>query len=470
MNEDIDLGHEDNEPHMIKGDLYRIGKYAMELYAIVEELEETGQEIDFPAWWQAMITDSKEKMVKSKHYLDFELKEPAIDAAVDALTGERPHMGEPEAPMMEDMFSGRNDMSSSEYGGRDNMRIDYLAAKIAKALKDPKNQDAEDQNNIKQARKAMNDDYIKAAEKLIKPYLSEKIAKKLTKDELKEMIKNSINEGDIDEGFFDRLKSNIKGITAKTSTTFDNLKAFAKGDKDAIKDPKLAQNIAKLQQKAKTLDSELASVMKDISILFPEDVIAQTPEQFQSILMQYTVVLDSIKRYNAKISKGELGNITTPTKTTSSSTPSPKPTGAPTTAAAPTSPKPTGAPTKAAAPTSPKPTGAPTKAEPSTGKARDEKGRFTSTKTTSTTSKSTSSAKAEPISDKYEVTKDVYNFNGKDFAVQVDKDTKGKFFKNDDGRVMDISTLEKSNQSVKKPKSKVAEDLSEKIAKLLKSK
>ena len=95
MNEDIDLGHEDNEPHMIKGDLYRIGKYAMELYAMVEELEETGQEIDFPAWWQAMITDSKEQMVKSKHYLDFELKEPAIDAAVDALTGEAPHMGEP---------------------------------------------------------------------------------------------------------------------------------------------------------------------------------------------------------------------------------------------------------------------------------------------------------------------------------------------------------------------------------------
>ena len=48
-----------------------------------------------------MITDSKEQMVKSKHYLDFELKEPYIDAAVDRATGEAPHMGEPEAPMME---------------------------------------------------------------------------------------------------------------------------------------------------------------------------------------------------------------------------------------------------------------------------------------------------------------------------------------------------------------------------------
>jgi hypothetical protein len=34
MKEDIDLGHEDNEPHMIKGELYQIGKYAMKLYAI----------------------------------------------------------------------------------------------------------------------------------------------------------------------------------------------------------------------------------------------------------------------------------------------------------------------------------------------------------------------------------------------------------------------------------------------------
>jgi hypothetical protein len=101
MREDIDLGHEDNEPHMIKGELYQIGKYAMDLYAIMEELEETGGEYDLPGWWQSKITTAKNMMSSAKHYLDFELKEPAIDAAVDALTGEEPHMGEPEPPMME---------------------------------------------------------------------------------------------------------------------------------------------------------------------------------------------------------------------------------------------------------------------------------------------------------------------------------------------------------------------------------
>jgi hypothetical protein len=163
VKEDIDLGHEDNEPHMIKGELYQIGKYAMKLYAILEELEETGEEIDFPAWWQSKITTAKNMMSGAKHYLDFELKEPYIDAAVDAATGEAPHMGEPEAPMMEAEI------------GKDEM----LAGKIMKALKDMANKDASDQHNLKQARIALNKGNMDAAEKIAKPYLSEKIVKQL---------------------------------------------------------------------------------------------------------------------------------------------------------------------------------------------------------------------------------------------------------------------------------------------------
>ena len=48
LNEDLDLGHEDNEPHMVKADLYKIGKYAMELYQMVDQFEGQG-EVDFPA-------------------------------------------------------------------------------------------------------------------------------------------------------------------------------------------------------------------------------------------------------------------------------------------------------------------------------------------------------------------------------------------------------------------------------------
>ena len=82
---DLDIGHEDNEPHMIKGDLYRIGKYAMDLYNMVDKFDGAGMgEVDFPSWWQSKIFKAKDALVGAKHYLDFELKEPQIDAVVDA--------------------------------------------------------------------------------------------------------------------------------------------------------------------------------------------------------------------------------------------------------------------------------------------------------------------------------------------------------------------------------------------------
>lgn len=82
---DLDLGHEDNEPHMIKADLYRIGKYALGLYKMVDQFDGKG-EVDFPSWWQAKITKSKDYLIGAKHYLDFELKKPQIDASMDEVT------------------------------------------------------------------------------------------------------------------------------------------------------------------------------------------------------------------------------------------------------------------------------------------------------------------------------------------------------------------------------------------------
>ncbi len=87
LNEDLDLGHQDNEPHMLKADLYRIGKYAMELYQMVDGFEGEG-EVDFPHWWQSKVIKAKDALVGAKHYLDFEIKEPQIDAMVDVAAEE----------------------------------------------------------------------------------------------------------------------------------------------------------------------------------------------------------------------------------------------------------------------------------------------------------------------------------------------------------------------------------------------
>jgi hypothetical protein len=87
LEEDLDLGHTDNEPHMVKAELYKIGKYAMELYKMVDQFEGP-QEVDFPGWWQSKITTAKNMISSAKHYLEFELKEPEIDAMVGVASEE----------------------------------------------------------------------------------------------------------------------------------------------------------------------------------------------------------------------------------------------------------------------------------------------------------------------------------------------------------------------------------------------
>ena len=81
LDEDLDLGHEDDEPHMIKSELYKIAKYSLELYKMVDQFEGKG-EVDFPAWWQSKITKATSMISSAKHYLEFELTEPAMDQAV----------------------------------------------------------------------------------------------------------------------------------------------------------------------------------------------------------------------------------------------------------------------------------------------------------------------------------------------------------------------------------------------------
>jgi hypothetical protein len=87
LEEDLDLGHQDDEPHMIKAELAQIGKYAMELYKMVDQFEGP-QEVDFPGWWQSKITTAKNMISSAKHYLEFELEEPKIDAMVDVASEE----------------------------------------------------------------------------------------------------------------------------------------------------------------------------------------------------------------------------------------------------------------------------------------------------------------------------------------------------------------------------------------------
>ena len=79
LQEDLDIGHQDNEPHMLKKDLYRIAKYAAGLYKMMDKYDQGG-EVDFPHWWQSKVIKARDYMVAAKHYLDGEEKVDQIDA------------------------------------------------------------------------------------------------------------------------------------------------------------------------------------------------------------------------------------------------------------------------------------------------------------------------------------------------------------------------------------------------------
>ena len=84
MNEgDLDVGHQDDEPRMIKKDIYNMGKYAMELYKKLDQYDDMDSEVDFPHWWQSKITKAKSMLQSAYDYLDGEEKLDQIDAIME---------------------------------------------------------------------------------------------------------------------------------------------------------------------------------------------------------------------------------------------------------------------------------------------------------------------------------------------------------------------------------------------------
>ena len=65
----IAIGHVDNEADMLRKELYKIGKYSVELYKMLGELPDG----DFPHWWQGKVIKAGEYIGSAKHYLEGEL-------------------------------------------------------------------------------------------------------------------------------------------------------------------------------------------------------------------------------------------------------------------------------------------------------------------------------------------------------------------------------------------------------------
>ena len=80
--DDLDIGHTDNEPHMLKKELARAGQMIQMLYRAVDKYDGKG-EVDFPQWWQKKIIQANAMLDSAFDYIDGEEMVAKIDAMID---------------------------------------------------------------------------------------------------------------------------------------------------------------------------------------------------------------------------------------------------------------------------------------------------------------------------------------------------------------------------------------------------
>ena len=96
MSEDLDIGHEDDEPGMLKAELARAGQMIQMLYRTVDKYDGQG-EVDFPQWWQKKIIQANAMLDSAFDYIDGKEKVAQIDAMIDVMNEEKDSKNEIEA-------------------------------------------------------------------------------------------------------------------------------------------------------------------------------------------------------------------------------------------------------------------------------------------------------------------------------------------------------------------------------------
>ena len=87
VNEDLDVGHQDDEPGMLKSELARAGKMIQMLYRAIDKYDDQG-EVDFPQWWQKKIIKANSMLDSAFDYLDGQESVAKIDAMIDTINEE----------------------------------------------------------------------------------------------------------------------------------------------------------------------------------------------------------------------------------------------------------------------------------------------------------------------------------------------------------------------------------------------
>ena len=235
IREDLDLGHQDDEPHMLKKEVYDIAVYAAKLYKQLKKYDAMENEVDFPHWWQRKVTLAREYMSKAQHYLEFEEKEPMIDQL--ALEGKMKNeigmihdpkgykKSKPETPVFTKKFIRKGEYEILKNGKK--LMTFYGSEGEANAYVNERNKELKGEGKYKSdaQRKAI---YAAKAEKGELEEGSAKAVKKtldkLTKA-MKELVKKYVEAEEEEEK--QKIKNDLKDMTATK-------KALEKEYEDAV--------------------------------------------------------------------------------------------------------------------------------------------------------------------------------------------------------------------------------------------
>ena len=88
VNEDLDVGHVDDEPGMLKSELARAGKMVQMLYRAIDKYDGKG-EVDFPQWWQKKIIQANSMLDSAFDYLDGKENVAKIDSVIKNVVKEK---------------------------------------------------------------------------------------------------------------------------------------------------------------------------------------------------------------------------------------------------------------------------------------------------------------------------------------------------------------------------------------------
>jgi hypothetical protein len=75
VQEDLHIGHQDDEPGMLAQVSYEIANYAADIHKMLKQYESLNHNVNFPNWWQAKVILARDYISKAAHWLEYETRD-----------------------------------------------------------------------------------------------------------------------------------------------------------------------------------------------------------------------------------------------------------------------------------------------------------------------------------------------------------------------------------------------------------